>query len=69
MKTDNQDNVLKEIDIHQLLNEIVASKWLVVGITALFFVCGIFIAIMSKPKYQTSAIIQMNKPNDYFKCE
>lgn len=64
MKTESQENSLKEIDLHQLVAEIASAKWLVIGIVIAFFIVGLFYATTRKPTYQTSALIQMDKSND-----
>lgn len=59
-----ENNNLNEIDIHQLYSEVLANKWKVVLITVVFFIFGLLFAISIKPKFQTSALIQMNRADN-----
>ena len=61
MTTEQKSSGLNEIDIHQLLAEILSAKWLVISIVAIFIVLGGLYVFSAKPKYQTSALIQMNQ--------
>ena len=58
-RRDGVMNSINEIDMHQLLSEIVTHKWLIIIVTVVFFVLGAAVAIHKKPRYQTSALIQM----------
>lgn len=64
MTNEHNDSALKEIDLHQLFAELIAAKWLIAITVIIFFVVGLLFAIVSKPTYQTSALIQMNKSSD-----
>lgn len=64
MKTEQKSTGLNEIDIHQLLAEVISAKWLIAATVVVFFVLGSLYAIATKPKYQTSALIQMNQKNN-----
>lgn len=47
-----------EIDLGELLGKLQDHKWLVIGVTAIFFVASVAYALFATPIYQADAIVQ-----------
>ena len=50
-----------DIDFGKLFGSLVDAKWYIVGITALFSVVGIIVAVLSTPIYKADALIQVEQ--------
>jgi len=49
------------IDLVALLGTLIDSKWIIIGITALFCALGVAFALLSTPIYQANALIQVEE--------
>lgn len=54
---DDDDNV----DLLALLGTLIDSKWIIIGITALFCAIGVAAALLSTPIYQANALVQVEE--------
>ncbi len=50
-----------EIDLRRLLGTLIAHRWLIIGITALFSVAGIIYSLLATPIYQADAMVQVEQ--------
>lgn len=50
-----------DIDLLALLGTLIDSKWIIIGITALFFAAGVAYALLSAPIYQANALVQVEE--------
>ncbi len=50
-----------EIDLRRLLGTLIAHRWLIIGITALFSVAGIIYSLLATPMYQADAMVQVEQ--------
>jgi tyrosine-protein kinase Etk/Wzc len=50
-----------EIDLNALLGTLIDHKWLIVVVTAVFFVLSVAYAILATPVYQASAMVQVEQ--------
>lgn len=50
-----------EIDLSKLVGILFDAKWLIVGVTFLFAVCGVAVALLSTPIYKADALIQIEQ--------
>lgn len=50
-----------EIDLLALLGTLIDSKWIIIGITALFCAIGVAVALLSTPIYQANALVQVEE--------
>ena len=50
-----------EIDLLALLGTLIDSKWIIIGITALFCAVGVAVALLSTPIYQANALVQVEE--------
>ena len=50
-----------DIDLSELLGTIIDQKWLVIIVTALFFVTSVAYAVLATPIYQANAIVQVEQ--------
>ncbi|MCD7099316.1 polysaccharide biosynthesis tyrosine autokinase [Stenotrophomonas sp. MMGLT7] len=48
-----------EIDLRQLLGTLIDHRWLIAGITGLFFVVSVAYALLATPIYQANAMVQV----------
>lgn len=48
-----------EIDLRQLLGTLTDHKWLIAGVTGLFFVVSVGYALLATPIYQANALVQV----------
>ena len=48
-----------DIDLLALFGTLIDSKWIIIGITALFCVIGVAVALLSTPIYQANALVQV----------
>jgi tyrosine-protein kinase Etk/Wzc len=55
--SDDDDN----IDLLALFGTLIDSKWIIIGITALFCAIGVAVALLSTPIYQANALIQVEE--------
>ena len=55
--SDDDDN----IDLLALFGTLIDSKWIIIGITALFCVFGVAYAVLSTPVYQANALVQVEE--------
>ena len=49
------------IDLLALFGTLIDSKWIIIGITSLFFAIGVAYALLSSPIYQANAIVQVEQ--------
>ncbi|VVP36151.1 Tyrosine-protein kinase wzc [Pseudomonas fluorescens] len=49
------------IDLLALLGTLIDSKWIIIGITALFCAVGVAVALLSTPIYQANALVQVEE--------
>lgn len=50
-----------EIDLLAILGTLIDGKWIIIGITALFCVIGVAVALLSTPIYQANALVQVEQ--------
>ncbi|WP_233963971.1 tyrosine-protein kinase Wzc [Pectobacterium versatile] len=50
-----------EIDLGRLLGTLLDNRWLIIAVTALFTIIGIFYAVLATPVYKTDALIQVEQ--------
>lgn len=50
-----------EIDLLALFGTLIDSKWIIIGITSLFFAVGVAYALLSTPVYQANALVQVEE--------
>ena len=50
-----------DIDFGKLFGSLVDAKWYIIGITAIFCVVGIIVALLSTPIYKADALIQVEQ--------
>ena len=50
-----------DIDLLALLGTLIDSKWIIIGITALFCAVGVAYALLSTPIYQANALVQVEE--------
>ncbi|HJR31956.1 MAG TPA: GNVR domain-containing protein, partial [Pseudomonas sp.] len=50
-----------EIDLLALFGTLIDSKWIIIGITALFCAIGVAYALLSTPIYQANALVQVEE--------
>ncbi|VVP60447.1 Tyrosine-protein kinase wzc [Pseudomonas fluorescens] len=50
-----------DIDLLALFGTLIDSKWIIIGITALFCVVGVAVALLSTPIYQANALVQVEE--------
>lgn len=48
-----------DIDLLSLLGTLIDSKWIIIGITTLFFIAGVTYAFLATPIYQANALVQV----------
>ena len=49
------------IDLLALFGTLIDSKWIIIGITSLFFAIGVAYALLSSPIYQANALVQVEE--------
>lgn len=59
-----QFNKLDELDLRNLINPLLAEKWLVIGITLTIFIISIIYGMMKPPVYQSNVILEVQGNND-----
>ncbi|MCX5590202.1 polysaccharide biosynthesis tyrosine autokinase [Alcaligenes endophyticus] len=66
MTTKNQavDDSGDEINLLEILDTILAAKWLIAAVTAVFVVLAILYAVLSTPIYQSNVLIQVEQNNN-----
>ncbi|QWT20725.1 polysaccharide biosynthesis tyrosine autokinase [Bacillus sp. NP157] len=50
-----------DIDLSELVGALLDQRWLIIGITAFFFVVSVAYAILATPVYQANAIVQVEQ--------
>ena len=50
-----------DIDLLALFGTLIDSKWIIIGITALFCAVGVAYALLSTPIYQANALVQVEE--------
>ncbi|UFT95765.1 tyrosine-protein kinase Wzc [Pectobacterium carotovorum] len=50
-----------EIDLGRLLGTLLDNRWLIIGVTAVFTIIGIFYAVLTTPIYRADALIQVEQ--------
>ena len=55
--TSNDD----EIDLNALLGTLLDHKWLIIGVTAVFFVISVVYATLTTPIYEATATVQVEQ--------
>ncbi|OPK10885.1 polysaccharide biosynthesis tyrosine autokinase [Pseudomonas sp. VI4.1] len=58
---EHRDDDDDEIDLLALLGTLIDSKWIIIGITALFCAIGVAVALLSTPIYQANALVQVEE--------
>lgn len=53
-----------EINLLEILDTILAAKWLIAGVTAVFVALAVLYAILSTPIYQSNVLIQVEQNNN-----
>ncbi|RUO46625.1 tyrosine-protein kinase [Pseudidiomarina aquimaris] len=56
-----QDRNDDEIDLGRLFGMLLDRRWLIIGVTFVFMVCGVIYAVLSTPIYQADALLQVEK--------
>src|SRR3982751_5049684 len=54
---DNQKHVVDFIDLHTLIETLFHKKWLILAMTAVFFILSMFYITTKSKEYQTSTIL------------
>ena len=50
-----------DIDLHALLGTLLDHKWLIIGVTAVFFVISVVYATLTTPNYEDTATVQVEQ--------
>ena len=50
-----------DIDLHALLGTLLDHKWLIIGVTAVFFVISVVYATLTTPIYEATATVQVEQ--------
>jgi len=52
-----------KIDLRDILYALLAEKWLILGVTVIVFLFGLFCAALRVPSYQTNVLVQVENKN------